>query len=342
MFESARIRLTIWYLLIIMSVSIVFSVVLYRVLSVEVQRALRAQKIRQELHAPHFFGLTPQTAFEVNPELVKEANNHLKLVLLAVNLAIFGLSGVAAYFLAGRTLQPIQEMLDEQNRFISDASHELRTPLTALKSEIEVNLRDKKLTLKQAKELLQSNLEEVNSLKVLSDALLELVATNKPVALVFGSVSTGEIIKDAQKKVLPLAKQKQITLTTTGLSQTIEAEKQLLTEVLVILLDNAIKYSPEKTNVEILTWSKDHSVVIAVKDQGIGVDEADIPHLFDRFFRADKARQKTQTLGYGLGLSIAKKIIDIHRGTIEVESVAGMGATFLLILPKKRIQRLLR
>jgi len=133
MFKSARIKLTAWYLLIIMFISISFSFVIYRGLMSEVHRFSRMQRSR----------------FFVDEDLITEIQRRAIFGLGTINTIIFITSGALGYFLAGKTLSPIQEMVEEQNRFISDASHEFRTPLTALKSSFEVNLRDKNLSLTQ-------------------------------------------------------------------------------------------------------------------------------------------------------------------------------------------------
>src|SRR3989304_7701028 len=165
---SCQIKLTVWYLLIIMLVSVVFSLVIYSGINRELGRFERSQVLRlrreQELMLP---APLPPELRGLDAQIVAAARMRLTLTLVLINIGIFGIAGFAGYFLAGRTLKPIKEMVDEQNRFITDASHELRTPITSLKTEIEVNLRDKNLS-KDAKKLLESNLEEVNSLQSLS------------------------------------------------------------------------------------------------------------------------------------------------------------------------------
>lgn len=225
-------------------------------------------------------------------------------------------------------------MVDEQHRFVTDASHELRTPLTSLRSEIEVYLRGKEHNLKEADILLKSNLEEVNNLQILSDNLIQLAQYKKTNTLDnFSHVSLSEIILSAQKKVVSLAKKKQIALKTEIKDVIINGDKQNLVELFVILLDNAIKYSPKKTTIAVSSQSTDHHVVIAVSDEGMGIAKEDLPYIFDRFYRADASRTKQSVLGYGLGLSIAKKIVNSHNGSIQVKSNSGKGTTFTVQLP---------
>lgn len=224
--------------------------------------------------------------------------------------------------------------MDEQNRFITDVSHELRTPLTSLKSEIEVNLRDKNLTLGDAKKLLNSNFEEVNNLQTLSDNLIKLTQYQKSNgSMVFESINLSDIAKEACRKVANLAKHKNITIKNQIGNQVVEGEKQSLAELLVILLDNAIKYSNKGKTVILKDNVTDQHIVLEVKDQGMGIDESEIEYLFDRFYRADRSRTKDNVTGYGLGLSIAKQIITKHNGNIRIESKVNKGSTFIVNLP---------
>lgn len=329
MFEVARLKLTAWYLLIIMLISIAFSLVIYNVLQAELARVERAQRLRRQLQIP--FGFREPV---IDPEVLQESQNRLQAILILINLMILGAAGVAGYFLAGRTLKPISEIVDEQNRFITDASHELRTPLTSLKSEIEVNLRDKDLSLQDARKLLTSNLEEVNNLQSLSDRLIHLTSTqNYHDRDSFEKVSLLEAVNEAYRKVGNMAKHKNIAIKINVKGDFIEGDRQNLIEVFVILLDNAIKYSPEGQKVTVTSRKTDGKAEIKVADQGIGISRKDLPHLFDRFYRADKSRARLDVGGYGLGLSIAKQIVEKHHGSISVESKPGKGSTFTVILP---------
>ncbi len=350
MFASARLKLTAWYLLIIMVISIAFSVGMYRVLTGELDRVERMQRYRQQRNFQEGVEIFPRRPI-LDPELVTETKNRIRAILILVNLGILAASSTAAYFLAGKTLKPIKEMVDEQNRFITDSSHELRTPLTSLKSEIEVGLRDKKLTLTEARKLLESNLEEVNNLQYLSDNLIKMTqyqTINDRVY--FGQISTGDIISEALKKVSKLSKQKKIDIKNRVNNFSLNGDRNSLVELFVILLDNAIKYS-DKNKTVILSVVKDiyssplaqndKYIVIEVKDQGAGISKDEIPHLFDRFYRGDKSRAKSDTPGYGLGLSIAKQIVEKHRGKISVESIEGKGSTFTIQIPLKQSNKII-
>ena len=224
-FQSARLKLTLSYLLIILLISGLFSVAVYRNLTFELGRGLHMQALRfgppQSLEEDNNSSQTNDQAFLIfrNPprpstqdiHIFEETKKRVAVDLLLINVAIAIVSGFAAYILAGRTLKPIEQMLDDQKRFVADASHELRTPLTAMKTEIEVNLRDNKLSLSNAKSILKSNLEEISKLHNLSDYLLSLSryqADNQKLDLI--PLSLYEVITKAIKRVTSLAKHKQI------------------------------------------------------------------------------------------------------------------------------------
>lgn len=301
MFKEARVKLTVWYLVIIMAISIFFSLIIYHGAVSELNRIQRAQILRRLDSAP----------FIIDVEVLEETKRRIVLSLLALNAAILGISGVAGYFLAGKTLDPIRKNMEEQKEFVGNASHELRTPLTSLKTEIEVALRDKKLNLSETKKLLASNLEDVNKMQKLSNYLLEL---NR-----YEGGKEVPMTKVDLKKVVMRATGKRNVRTNLKKS-VVTGNEDALTELVTILLDNAFKYGKGKS-VEVKTKSG----TIEVEDHGGGISEHDLPHIFDRFYRSDKSRG---TDGYGLGLSIAKSIADIHGAKIEVKSKEGKGSIF--------------
>ena len=337
MFKAAVVRLTLWYLLIIMILSIGFSIALYRV-SV---RELDANQLELEdlIERSFFIGRQPPNFQEFNQARLKQiilSRTTIKTNLVYFNLIILMAGGAASYLLARRTLQPIEESVDAQARFTSDASHELRTPLTAMKSEIEVALRDKNLTLVESKELHLSTLEEIDRLESLSSGLLKLAQQDtRDSENSFLPHSVEEIIQEAVKRMQPAAKKKEINFGLEVGQQVIKGDRWSLVELISILLDNAIKYSPESSTISLNSFSKPHSheVGISISDTGPGIAASDLPRIFDRFYRADRSRTQGLTPGYGLGLSIAKKIADLHRASIEAKSVLDKGSTFTLLFP---------
>lgn len=343
MLHKTRLKLTIWYLFIIMVVSISFSTFIYfgatrefnRVISIEQFRNLHPQTTENYIQRQVWENENIPLSRQPDPSLIQGVKMRVLEGLIGINLIIFFLSALAGYFLAGRTLKPIKNMVDEQNRFITDASHELNTPLTSLKTSIEVNLRDKKLNLEKTKQVLLSNLEEVNNLQALSDELIEITQYQKANGnFQLTKVDIANVVKAAVLKIKPQADKKQIKINIKVTKSFVNADERSLTELFTILLDNAVKYSPQKRDIEVQSQSVVSKLKITVKDNGIGIDKEDMPFIFDRFYRTDKSRTKQQVAGYGLGLSIAKRIVDLHGGTINVESTKGNGTTFAVMLSK--------
>jgi len=340
MFEKARIHLTLWYLLIIMAISIAFSGFIYYGASQELDRALRMQKFRTEhpeirlqIIQRNILHFAPAPPDEVpDTDVIQETKTRIIYGLVGTNFIIFLISTIAGYFLAGLTLRPIKEMVDEQNRFITDASHELNTPLTALRSVLEVNLRSKKLTLQKAREVLASNLEEVEHLQLLSAELIGLTKYQQNTAPTLTKIPLQQSIAQAIKKVMPLAKKKSIAIHQKQFSVHVNGDPRSLIELFVIVLDNAIKYSPHKSEIFISTKIQGDKVEVSIKDKGIGIAKEDMAHVFDRFYRGDKSRSKQDATGYGLGLSIAKRIVDLHGGSIFLSSTSGKGTEVVISL----------
>ncbi len=315
MFKKARIKLTVWYLAIIMTISLAFSGAIYSGVDRELTRIENFQRTRIQ-GMIRGFPVPIEVSQGPDSNAIAESRNRIILTLGLINLSILILSGLGGYFLAGRTLDPIAEMVDEQKKFVGNASHELRTPLTSLTTEIEVALRDKNLDLNQAKKMLASNLEEVNKMKKLSDYLLKLnKLESRRTGLEMKNVDLGKIAINA------IGKRK----VKTDIKKTIVmGNEDALTELVAILLDNAFKYSPKGTGISLKVKNRQ----LEVSDKGMGILEKDLPHIFDRFYRADFARSKEKTDGYGLGLSIAKSIADLHGAEIKVDSKVGKGSTF--------------
>ena len=227
---------------------------------------------------------------------------------------------------------PIQESLEKQKRFIADASHELRTPLTALKTSLEVSLLDKKLNL-SARKVLQDNLKDINSLTSLTENLLSLARVDdNNFQLSFQKLELKNIIEKAINHITPLAKKKNIDIKVSGLNnQLLQGNENALVEVMMIVLDNAIKYSSPKTIIKVSVEKKGKNLLLKIKDQGIGISKDNLPFIFDRFYRAESSRTKQTKTGYGLGLSVAQKIMNQHSGQILVESKVNRGSIFTLV-----------
>ena len=327
--------MTTFYVAIIMFVSILFSITIYQISSQELNRGFNRQSaLLRDLPLSEFVPKSRLDLENARDKQIDDSNYNLKFNLFIFNLIILVAASCASYLLARRTLKPIEEMFDVQNRFTADASHELRTPLTAMKTEIEVNLRDKKLNVNEARVLLESNLEEIGKLETLSNGLLTLTQFQNGHKVDLVAIPIHKVIEEARRKVSSLAAKKEIEILFELTKLEVRGNYQSLVKLFVVLLDNAIKYSPNKSKVEIVTGLHGNFIEIKVKDQGLGIKSSDIPYVFNSFFRADHSRTKNSTSGYGLGLSIAKKIAQVHQGKIDVHSKLDHGTTFIVKLPK--------
>jgi signal transduction histidine kinase len=259
----------------------------------------------------------------------------LRWRLLILNVVALAGGGILSLYLARCTLRPIEAAIEAQQRFASDASHELRTPLTIMQTEIEVVLGKQKLSLTRAKDALESNYQEVVRLRQLSEGLLQLARSSQPIPPhKLGVVTIDEAVNDAVNQVIKLAQAKHVTIHTAVPRMLARGEYQAVQQILTILLDNAVKYSVQGGAVTVEGRESRGYITLGVRDEGRGVPIADLPHIFERFYRAKYSTSKQETKGYGLGLSIAKGLAEQHGGTITVESTPKKGALFTLKLLK--------
>jgi two-component system sensor histidine kinase CiaH len=334
MFHKASVKLTSLYLAIIMIISIAFSVSLYQVSIREIDRSLQYQN-DVLLQRPRLRAIFDDSSFlsESRQETYNLSKQRLIVNLIFANVAILLCGGLLSYYLARRTLKPIEESHKAQSRFTADASHELRTPIAAMQTETEVALMNPDLNLKQAKSQLQSNLEELAKLTNLSEGLLQLARLESN-HIFYEDQNLSNLIQAAIGRVLLRAQKAKVELKFNKSTQAkVKADGALIENALVTLFDNALKYSPPKSEVKVTLDTKQKSAIIKIIDKGSGISKKDLPYVFDRFYRADNARSKNKKDGYGLGLSIAKNIIEKHSGTIKIDSQAGKGTAVIINLP---------
>lgn len=325
MFQSATLKLTIWYASIIIVISLIFSVIIYSTASTEVgtrigylQKSARPMYLDQ----PGFNSLRDAQ--------VREAEGNLIASLTITNLCIWIAGGVGSYYLAKRTLRPIQEAHEAQSRFTSDASHELKTPLASMKIEIEVALRDPALKKEEMRELLVSNLEEVNKLTKLSHTLLQLSRMDHD-KIVYEKISLNTIAKSVIERFDKTGTRVKLA---SNQSLIVFANESSVEELLTILIDNAVKYSPDDSIVHVTLVHQKNMSGFEVTNTGKGIASDVLPHIFDRFYRADTSRTGGSKKGYGLGLSLAKKIVELHAGELTVSSAPQHTTMFRVLLPK--------
>jgi len=330
MFEKATLRLTGWYLLIIMVISLIFSVLVYQSAASEINT--RLEQFSERL--PDSFDITPANQFNnLRTAQATEAAHNILINLIYINCLVLAAGGVASYLMARRTLLPIQEAHEIESRFVSDASHELRTPLAVMKTELEVALKDANLSAGDMKDLLQSNLEEVNKLTKLSQTLLSLSKmeyddlTHEAVPF----QATALVVIDRYDKPRTRIRVKQ-----RAKPLILDAHQPSIEELFTILIDNALKYSPPASPITITLGKRNNRAEFVISNLGKGISAADLPHIFDRFYRADNARTGNEKTSFGLGLSLAKTIVTLHHGELSATSAPDKKTTFRVLLPIMR------
>ncbi len=333
LFHNASIKLTTIYVSIIVFISLVFSVLLYNVSLREIQRSIHRPPGPIEQILLRENSSFAQELYEAQTERIEHARNNLLVQFFILNVSIAVSGGVASYYLARRSLRPIEEAHEAQSRFTADASHELRTPIAAMRIENEIALSDPNLNVKLAREQLTSTIEELDKLTALTENMLKMARLESE-SLERSSEKIRLILDTAVEKVKPLATQKRQDITVTKFpDKKVYVHSESVTDALVVLLDNAVKYSPEGARIKIVTEIEAKKAIIKVLDEGEGIPEEDLPHIFERFYRADSSRTKNAEKGFGLGLSIAQGIIEANSGSLSASNTAKKGACFTIQLP---------
>jgi two-component system, OmpR family, sensor histidine kinase CiaH len=270
-------------------------------------------------------GLVVQVARSMEPE--EDALHGLLALMLLGVAASTAVAAVGGWFLAGKSLAPVAAAFERQQAFVADASHELRTPLAVIRANAEY-LQQVQPESEEAAEILA----ETDRLAALVDALLAL-ARGQGGEPAEGPVDLGELVAASAQSMQPLANGRNVALdvdATPGLE--VRGDPDQLRQLVLILVDNALRYTPEGGRVRVDARRINGSAVVAVADTGIGIDPRALEHVFERFYRADEARTRSDG-GAGLGLSIAEQLVSGHGGRISAESEPGRGSTFRVSLP---------
>ena len=244
------------------------------------------------------------------------------------------IASAIGYYMAGRALVPLKEAYDKQKQFAADASHELRTPLAVLMASADLLLADpsiKEPFLRQVLEDLKSEVKKMTNL--VSDLLMVARSDNNALKVKIQRLNLTEILKQVIRTMTPIAEKKNIRLAGENFTKVmINADEQRIKQLAIILVDNAIKYTPEDGAVLVRLEKADNArAVFAVMDSGIGIAPEDLDKVFERFYRVDKARSREMG-GNGLGLAIAAEIVKLHDGKISVASKLGEGTKFTVEL----------
>ena len=325
-FLKARLKLTLFYTVSLFVIIVVFSSLLY---------ALFVNSIKNNFEFEE--GNSSESASIKEYQVLNDAINKLKLTLIISDAGIIIIVSLLGYFLSNRTLRPIKNSLEEQKRFVSDSAHELRTPLTIMKTSIETVAAGEKKSVKEYQVLTKDLLEETNKLINISNGLLFL--SKKDSGVLQNSHEDIDISSICEKQINffePYATQKSISLRSDIKGQYhIKGNYEQLNQLLTNLLKNAIDYNKKDGSVYLSLESDKNNVILKVKDTGIGISPDDLKHIFNRFFKADKSRSMSDS-GAGLGLSIIKEIVSLHRGIIKINSILNKGTEITVSFPGTR------
>lgn len=268
-------------------------------------------------------------------EVERMFSSQLILTLIIIGLISIVILAVISYVLDGISLIPIKKDWNQQKDFVADASHELRTPLIVIQTNLDVALSDEEGTIEENHEWINNAYtESIKMSKLVNDLLLLAKIDSKEIYIKKESIDITELLKQVISHMRPMFNNKKIKLEENILDNVlVYGDYDRIRQLIIILLDNAIKYTNENRSVEITLENIENKTLLKVKDTGIGLSDEDKEKVFNRFYRGDKART-SENGGSGLGLSIAYWIVKTHNGTIKLESEFNKGSTFIVEFPK--------
>jgi len=310
------------------------------------ERAIRTVKIDGTLYRMLQFPASPGQNSPVGAATIgvlrslEDVENTLRLLRVDIAAGIAGSVAVsvgAGLFLAGRALIPIRRSWEKQQQFVADASHELRTPAAIVQAQTEMLLRSPAHTIEQESPHIAVILKESKQMSKLLDDLLTLARSDSNQL----QIQPSAFALDALLR--ELAAQFELLADAKGIAVSADIQEPLslwgdegrIRQLLIILLDNALKYTPPSGRIEIAGRYQSQFVYVSVTDNGSGIAKEDLPHVFERFYRGDKVRSRAEG-GTGLGLSIARWIVDAHGGTIRMDSKVDQGTKVEVLFPRKK------
>ena len=317
-FLKARLKLTAYYTIGVFIILLVFSLAVYGLFTKSISSNLEYE------------GSNNENESKVELQIIDKAEYQLQAILITVDSFIIFLIIIFSYYLSSKTLKPIEDSYKRQKKFVADTAHELRTPLSVMKIGAEATLNGDN-GKEEYKKLTQDSLDEINFLSSIVDDLLFLARSDDFKKVEFSKFNFGELVHKQIKLMKPYAGQKNITLHDNihGKFQ-INGNKDYLKRLLINLIKNAIDYNKSHGKVIVSLQNKKQQIELKIADTGIGISRNDLEHIFDRFYKADRARVK-QSSGAGLGLSIVKEIIDLHHGKIDIKSKRNQGTEILIL-----------
>ncbi len=322
-FFRAKLKLTFFYAVILLIIIVIFSSLIYILF---VNNIINSNEFEEESYS----GLNNIKELQI----LNNAIDRLKLTLITADVGIFIVVIIAGYFLSTKTLQPVKNSLEEQKRFVSDSAHELRTPLSIMKTGIETVSAEKRQSLKEYQNLSKDLLEEINKLITISNDLLFLSKKDSAAFLKeHVKLNISLICKKQINLFKPYADKKSVFLESDIKGQYyFKGNYEQINQLVTNLLKNAIDYNRQEGKVLLSLQKEKNNIILKVTDTGIGISEEDLKYIYKRFYKADKSRSISDS-GAGLGLSIAKEIVELHNGTIKINSVLNKGTEVAVMLP---------
>jgi len=277
-----------------------------------------------------------QTIKNMNAE-IGFLNWLLRILIIAVFIGMT-LSLAGGYIISGRSIIPVKESIKRQQEFVANVSHELRTPIAVVLTNLEVIKTAPEETVRQQWQWLGNAYDETKRMeKVVTDLLFLAKVDAGQLNLEREKFNLAYLITDTSEKLMPLAAKKNISIYNSIDDKILlNADRLKMTQLAIILIDNGIKYSTENSAITISSKEDKGFFILKFKDHGIGIAPGDMEKVYERFFRADKARSRDMG-GTGLGLSIAKWIADEHDWKIEITSKPGKGTTASVFIPMEQI-----
>jgi signal transduction histidine kinase len=337
MFKSARFQLTFFYVLalVVLSLLTTFGTRIVAERAFENQNSAARRQIDQIIRQQVGLPLLQSPLENVQQDQDHSAHDRLLVWTIYFNAISIIVAIPVSYWFAGRTLRPIEEAHKLQAKFASDASHELNTPLSVMKTENEVFLRQKSFTQPEAREQILSNLEEVQQLETLTSNLLALSDFANDRKIKMSVIKTKKVVEDAISRLTKMYPDQVGRIQVNVKDHKIYGNLESFTQVLIIFLDNAIKYSPKNTGINLIGEKKGYTFIFSVIDEGKGIAEKDMPRIFERLYRGDVSRSSAIP-GHGLGLALAKEIANANQAGLSVSNNPKKGSTFSLIVSLHR------
>ena len=315
-FDKAKIKLTFFYVLIMTLIIVFFSSVLFLSLEKNMKDTIEEIEVNQL----------------VKDSLYNKQTDNLQNIIIILDSFLLILISLSSYYLAHRTLKPIKNSLESQKKFTADASHDLRTPLAIMRTENEVLIQNPDSDIIDYKQVIKSNLEEISKMSNLVEDLL-LIARTENISGISNlekidlksllSALVTKNLKQIESKNIKLEIQNEIAIDLNIYKYNFERAVQNI-------LQNAINYTKENGSISIKTKLISKGIEIAIKDTGVGISEKDLPNIYDRFYKAEHSRNDNS--GSGLGLGIAKQIIEQNGGNITLSSEMGVGTKVTITL----------